>query len=250
MKMPSIILAAALLLTGAGAVVSTLGVRVATAQVSAPTAGLIPSQSSFAAGAPATFKGRGFAPGEIVRFQVSHVRGTSETDFDHTPMAVVADPSGAFVATWLVCTTDCVGELLSINATGQTSGKIGRAMFMDLSAPPGAAGQASMKGHALESRAIAPSAAAAAAPTFERIHSFGSPGTGYYPYARLVQGTDGALYGTALYGGTNGAGTVFKLNPDGSGFTVLKSFDYSTTGAYPFAGVVQGTDGALYGTAY
>ena len=43
---------------------------------------------------------------------------------------------------------------------------------------------------------------------------------------------------------------MFKLNTDGTGFTVLKNFDYSTTGGYPYAGLMQGTDGALYGTAY
>src|SRR5258705_510604 len=231
---------------------------------------MIPGQPTYAAGAPAMFKGLDFTPGETVTFQITHVRGTPVTNrstraasatganhpvkgmsasgMDHTPTAIVADPSGAFMATWLVCTDDCVGELLQIEATGQTSGKIARAVFMDLPArpAPGASGQG-MKGHALESRANAPSAAAA--PTFERIHSFGSPGSGAYPIAGLVKGTDGALYGTAQQGGLNGVGTVFKLNPDGSGFAVLLSFDYSS-GAYPYGGLVQGTDGALYGTTY
>jgi len=43
-----------------------------------------------------------------------------------------------------------------------------------------------------------------------------------------MQGSDGALYGKTYIGGTFGAGTVFKLNTDGTGFTVLKSFDYPT----------------------
>jgi uncharacterized repeat protein (TIGR03803 family) len=68
------------------------------------------------------------------------------------------------------------------------------------------------------------------------------------PLAAPIQGSDGALYGTTLQGGVNGYGTVFKMNPDGTGFTVLKSFDYSYTGAYPYAGLLQGADGALYGT--
>ena len=91
--------------------------------------------------------------------------------------------------------------------------------------------------------------ASAAAPTFQVLKNLDNSTTGANPRAGLVQGTDGALYGTTQINGiTGGTGTVFKLNPDGSGFTVLKNLDYSTTGAYPYAGLVQGTDGALYGT--
>jgi uncharacterized repeat protein (TIGR03803 family) len=71
--------------------------------------------------------------------------------------------------------------------------------------------------------------------------------TGYYPYGRLLQGTDGTLYGTAEAGGNGNAGTIFALNPDGTGFSVLYNFDTST-GAYPYGGLIQGADGNLYGT--
>ena len=81
------------------------------------------------------------------------------------------------------------------------------------------------------------------------LKHFDSSTTGEAPWDGLIQGADGALYGTAVRGGTRGYGTVFKLNPDGTGFTVLKSFDLYTTGGGPLAGVMQGTDGALYGTA-
>src|SRR5205823_5333161 len=84
---------------------------------------------------------------------------------------------------------------------------------------------------------------------FTVLKNFDYYTSGGYLQAGLIQGTDGALYGTANSGGNSYAGTVFKLNPDGSGFTVLQNFDYSTTGAYPSAGLMQGTDGALYGTA-
>ena len=47
-----------------------------------------------------------------------------------------------------------------------------------------------------------------------------------------MQGSDGALYGTTSSGGASGAGTVFKVNPDGTGFTTLVSFN-SRTGANP-----------------
>ncbi len=84
---------------------------------------------------------------------------------------------------------------------------------------------------------------------FTVLHHFDSSTTGRNPSAGLIQGSDGALYGTASQGGSSGLGTVFKLNPDGSGFTVLHHFA-STTGGTPHAGLIQGSDGALYGTAY
>jgi uncharacterized repeat protein (TIGR03803 family) len=83
---------------------------------------------------------------------------------------------------------------------------------------------------------------------FTVLHEFDGT-TGANPYAGLVQGGDGALYGTATQGGSGGYGTVFKLNTDGNGFTVLLEFESSTTGANPNAGLIQGADGALYGAA-
>jgi|HubBroStandDraft_2_1064218.scaffolds.fasta_scaffold70781_2 uncharacterized repeat protein (TIGR03803 family) len=72
---------------------------------------------------------------------------------------------------------------------------------------------------------------------------------GANPVSVLVQGTDGNLYGTTLRGGGYGYGAIFKIAPSGSfGFTLLFSFDASD-GAYPYFGLVQGSDSKLYGTA-
>src|SRR2546426_1176722 len=47
----------------------------------------------------------------------------------------------------------------------------------------------------------------------------------------------------------SGSGTVFKLNRDGSGYQIL--YDFSSGGGWwPDAALVQGSDGALYGTTY
>jgi uncharacterized repeat protein (TIGR03803 family) len=84
---------------------------------------------------------------------------------------------------------------------------------------------------------------------FTVLHPFtGLGGDGENPGAALVQGSDGMLYGTTGSGGTYDAGTVFKLNTDGSGYKVLFSFGDGTTG-YPAGALVQGSDGTLYGTA-
>jgi uncharacterized repeat protein (TIGR03803 family) len=67
----------------------------------------------------------------------------------------------------------------------------------------------------------------------------------------------GVLYGTARWGGRYGNGVVFKVNPDGAGFAVLKHFSPVTgtsggnylnaDGMYPL-GDLMVADGILYGT--
>jgi len=55
----------------------------------------------------------------------------------------------------------------------------------------------------------------------------------------------GVFYGTTPYGGLSGGGTVFQINPDGSGFQVLKHFAFAE-GNSPSSLVVSGN--TLYGT--
>jgi uncharacterized repeat protein (TIGR03803 family) len=86
------------------------------------------------------------------------------------------------------------------------------------------------------------------------LHSFQPPGPGPFPQVPfdkhgLIQGRDGTLYGATQWEGTNRGGTVFKLNVDGSGYSLLHGFtdgDYRTGG--PTATLVEGSDGVLYGT--
>jgi len=64
-----------------------------------------------------------------------------------------------------------------------------------------------------------------------------------------MQASNGLLYGTTLGGGTNGQGTVFKLTTTGT-LTTLYSFCAEANcadGSEPVGGLVQGTDGNLYG---
>ncbi len=89
--------------------------------------------------------------------------------------------------------------------------------------------------------------------TLTTLHSFAGT-DGSNPWAPLVQGKDGDFYGTTLYGGNqcNGGtcGTVFKITRAGT-LTTLYSFCAKTNctdGNYPLAGLVQSTDGRLYGT--
>jgi uncharacterized repeat protein (TIGR03803 family) len=54
----------------------------------------------------------------------------------------------------------------------------------------------------------------------------------------LLQATDGALYGTTAGGGALSQGTIFRLNPDGSGYQILHEFD-GTNGSQPHGTLVQ-----------
>ena len=63
------------------------------------------------------------------------------------------------------------------------------------------------------------------------------------------------LYGTAFYGGTNGFGTVFAVNTNGTGFATLHSFmatsgsnSTNSDGANPNAGLIL-SGNTFYGTA-
>jgi len=80
--------------------------------------------------------------------------------------------------------------------------------------------------------------------TLTTLYTFTSPAS--TPQC-LVHGSDGNFYGTALYGGTAKRGIVFRFTPSGT-LTVLHSFTNGPDGADPNAGLIQGTDGNLYGT--
>jgi uncharacterized repeat protein (TIGR03803 family) len=63
----------------------------------------------------------------------------------------------------------------------------------------------------------------------------------------LVQATNGDFYGTTSAGGADGHGSVFKITHAGA-LTTEISFNGTTDGGSPFAGLVQATNGLLYGT--
>ena len=78
----------------------------------------------------------------------------------------------------------------------------------------------------------------------------GTNRNGSRPMAALVQGTDGNLYGTTSEGGDGSRGTVFKITPSGM-LTTLVHFTGTSgarKGSYPYAALVQGSDGSFYGT--
>ena len=80
------------------------------------------------------------------------------------------------------------------------------------------------------------------------MYCFQSMPSPSYPTGPLAQGTDGALYGSTISGGSMGYGSLYRLDMDGT-LTTLVSFDNSTGGADPMAGVIQAGDNYFYGTA-
>jgi uncharacterized repeat protein (TIGR03803 family) len=95
------------------------------------------------------------------------------------------------------------------------------------------------------------------------LHSFtGGSNDGALPFAPLMQASNGLLYGTTYGGGAlcqaphiddvptpdeGRCGTVYTLTLGGV-FTLLHAFDYVTEGGRPYAGLIEATDGNLYGT--
>ena len=95
--------------------------------------------------------------------------------------------------------------------------------------------------------------------TLATIYSFCSQSNctdGVDPYAGLVLATNGDFYGTTEFGGANctlrgGCGTVFRITPSGT-LTTLYSFcpqgGGCADGSTPLAGLIQASNGSIYGT--
>jgi uncharacterized repeat protein (TIGR03803 family) len=64
----------------------------------------------------------------------------------------------------------------------------------------------------------------------------------------LLEGTNGALYGTTRLFGSAGRGVVYRIDKDGSNHMVLHHFTGGDDGQNPLAGLIVGSDGVLYGT--
>ncbi|HTS16450.1 MAG TPA: choice-of-anchor tandem repeat GloVer-containing protein [Verrucomicrobiae bacterium] len=86
------------------------------------------------------------------------------------------------------------------------------------------------------------------ADTLKTLHGFTGSADGAQPYGGLILGSDGNYYGTTESEGGSGFGTVFSITPAGTLTTVYNFGGGLSDGANPKAGVIQGSDGLLYGT--
>jgi len=96
---------------------------------------------------------------------------------------------------------------------------------------------------------------------FSPLYSFGSrENDGSVPYSKVVFGPDSLLYGTTYQGGSQGFGTVYRLQPPAAACkaafcpwveTILYSFTGGHDGGYPYYGdLTFDPAGNIYGTTY
>lgn len=92
----------------------------------------------------------------------------------------------------------------------------------------------------------------AQAQTYKVLYNFTGGADGAFPFAGLTMDRAGNLYGTAAAGGQGNSGTVFRFSRRGNGWalTPLYSFQGGNDGNYPWARVIFGPDGNLYGTTF
>jgi uncharacterized repeat protein (TIGR03803 family) len=93
-------------------------------------------------------------------------------------------------------------------------------------------------------------ASAPLAAQYTTLHAFS--GEAGEPHAPLFRSADGRLYGTTSKGCRHGVGSVYALIPNGFGGYIhhdVGCFAILDGGHTPLGGVIEGADGALYGTA-
>ncbi|MCD6067268.1 MAG: hypothetical protein K0S33_2094 [Bacteroidetes bacterium] len=86
--------------------------------------------------------------------------------------------------------------------------------------------------------------------TLTKQVDFDSLATGKNPFGLLMQASDGMIYGVATAGGVGNQGTLYQYDPVAN--TCIKKHDFSVyaDGANPFGGLMQASDGYLYGVTY
>ena len=140
------------------------------------------------------------------------------------------------------------------------SGGVSREVGRDLKLPEASAHQAlkTMVNHSLVTALIAGLGTILAgritAQTFTVLHTFTSASgpnvtnsDGANPSAGLIL-SGNTLYGTAVYGGRSGWGTVFAVQTNGTSFTATYHFTGGSDGANPYAELIL-SGNILYGTA-
>ena len=94
-------------------------------------------------------------------------------------------------------------------------------------------------------------AAQVSAQTISVLHSFANTPDGAEPVCKLVVGYNGNIFGVTYGGGKNGEGTIFRINNQVEGITILHNFGAGQSdGQFPVdnTGLIRDQVGNLYGT--
>jgi uncharacterized repeat protein (TIGR03803 family) len=82
------------------------------------------------------------------------------------------------------------------------------------------------------------------------LHAFSGSGAmpAWFPRGPLAVGPDGMLYGTTRFGGSEEAGTIYRLNPATGAFAIVHPMTVAE-GSGPVGPLLLDSDGAFYGSA-
>ena len=85
--------------------------------------------------------------------------------------------------------------------------------------------------------------------TFTKLHEF-TDAEGYQPSGKLLEASDGKLYGACRHGGANGLGSLYRIDKNGNNFTIIYSYPVFDNGYSPVGGLVEDNSGKLYGVNF
>ena len=82
---------------------------------------------------------------------------------------------------------------------------------------------------------------------FTKCFDFGDAADGAICFSNLMKASDEMIYGTTQYGGFYDAGSIYRINPANRQFESIFDFDIYSSGGGPYDGLMEASDGFLYG---
>lgn len=82
---------------------------------------------------------------------------------------------------------------------------------------------------------------------FTKCFDFNDAPDGSIIFSQLMKASDGMVYATTQYGGSYSAGTIYRIDPANRQFESIYDFDLLSTGGGPYDGLMEASDGYLYG---
>lgn len=86
--------------------------------------------------------------------------------------------------------------------------------------------------------------------SYTKILDFDGLIHGSYPFGKLMQASDGKLYGVTCSGGNSDLGTIFQYDINTNSFTKLLDFNGINNGSGPFGQLIELPNGMLYGLTF